>query len=371
MTPSLDEPVRVPESAGVAADRVLTQRDLNRALLARQRLLEPAALPLPKALERVGGIQAQYAPSMYIGLWTRLLDVARDDLTAALERRTVVQATLMRVTIHLVARADYWPTALAVRDARRRLWLRNSPGARGLTEREMVAAARTLQKALDAAPEHALWRKDVEALIGKAAAQGVGLWVDLVRRPPAGTWERRRADLWADAAAWVGPPPQDTEAAAAAGVTLLARRYLGAFGPATVVELANWAGLAPAAVSPALDGLKLRRFRAEDGAELLDLPRAPLPHPETPAPVRFLPTWDATLLAHARRAQILPEEHRDKVFHTKMPQSVGTFLVDGQVAGTWKPERDRVTFAPFGRLDAATGRAVQAEAHRLRELFQD
>lgn len=361
--------MRLAESARVAAERVLTRRELNRALLARQLLLERAALPLPKALERVGGIQAQYAPSMYVGLWTRLEGFARDALTTALERRTVVQATLMRVTIHLVARSDYWPIALAVRDARRRLWLRNSPGARGLTEPDMVAAARTLRAALDAAPEHALWRRDVEALIGKAAAHGVGLWLDLVRRPPAGTWERRRADLWGDAAAWVGPPPEDAGGAAVAGVALLARRYLGAFGPATASELANWAGLPPATVAGALAAMKLRRFRAEDGAELLDLPRAPLPDPETPAPVRFLPTWDATLLAHARRAGILPEEHRDKVFHTKMPQSVGTFLVDGQVAGTWMPDSDRVAFAPFVRLDAATRRAVQAEADRLRELL--
>jgi hypothetical protein len=355
--------VRLAECAGVAAERVLTQRELNRALLARQLLLERAALPLPKALERVGGIQAQYAPSMYVGLWTRLEGLARDDVTAALERRTVVQATLMRVTIHLVSRADYWPIARAVRDARRALWLRNSPGARGLTEPDMVAAARALQAALDAAPEHALWRKDVEALIGKGAAQGVGLWLDLVRRPPSGTWERRRADRWGDAAAWVGPPPDPADAAA--GITLLARRYLGAFGPATLAELANWAGLPPTTVAPALEGVRLRRFRAQDGAELLDLPRAPLPDADTPAPVRFLPTWDATLLAHARRAQILPEEHRDKVFLVRMPQSVGTFLVDGQVAGTWKPEGGRATFAPLRRLDPATRRAVQAEADRL------
>jgi hypothetical protein len=342
----------------VTADRVLTQRELNRAVLARQLLLERARLPLPKALERVGGIQAQYAPSMYVGLWTRLDGFAREDLTTALERRVVVQATLMRVTIHLVARGDYWPIARAVRDARRALWLRGSPGARGLAEPDMVAAARTLRRALDAAPEHALWRKDVEALIGKGAAQGVGLWLDLVRCPPSGTWERRRADRWGDATAWVGPPPDGADAAA--GVALLARRYLAAFGPATAAELANWAGLTPTVIAPALAGLRLRRFRAEDGAELLDLPRAPLPDPDTPAPVRFLPTWDATLLAHARRAQILPEEHRDQVFHTKMPQSVGTFLVDGQVAGTWRPEGDRVAVTPLRRLDAATRREVRA-----------
>ena len=111
----------------VGAERVLTQRELNRAVLARQLLLERRKHALPRALERVGGIQAQYAPSMYIGLWSRLRDFERDALTRALERRTVVQATLMRVTIHLVSAADYWPLTAGVRDARRARWLTARP----------------------------------------------------------------------------------------------------------------------------------------------------------------------------------------------------------------------------------------------------
>jgi hypothetical protein len=352
----------------VAADRVLTPRELNRAVLARQLLLERADLPLPKALERIGGIQAQYAPSMYIGLWTRLRGFARADLTRALEQRAVVQATLMRITIHLVSRADYWPIARATRDARRRQWLRASPAAQGLTEDDLVAAAGVLRARLAAEPGSALWRKDVEALLGKGTATGVGLWLDLVRAPPAGTWDRRRADRWADAAAWAGPPP--AAATAQAGTALLVRRYLAAFGPAARPEIANWAGLTVGAITPALDALKLRRFRAPDGTELVDLPRAPLPDPATPAPVRFLPTYDATLLGHARRALILPEEHRARIFNTKMPQSIGTFLVDGQVAGTWRLDGERVVPEPFGRLDAATRREVHDEADRLTDFHR-
>jgi hypothetical protein len=109
----------------------------------------------------------------------------------------------------------------------------------------------------------------------------------------------------------------------------------------------------------------VRRFRDEDGRELVDLPRAPLPDPETPAPVRFLPTWDATLLVHQRRTGILPEEHRPKVFSTKTPQSVATFLVDGRVAGSWRHERGRIVTEPFERLSAAAGRELAAEAERL------
>jgi hypothetical protein len=337
---------------------VLTQRALNRALLARQSLLERADAPLPEALERVGGLQAQYAPSMYVGLWSRVAGFARDDLTRALERREVIQATLMRVTIHLVSRADFWPLALATRAARRQLWLR---GQRGLTgEQELEAAAAVLRARL--ATEGPMLRKDIAALVGKDLVGGVGQCVDLVRAPPLGTWERRRADLYALAEDWVCTPPALSEQAALKHVL---RRYLGAFGPASLAQAADWAGLQAPALAPAAEALAVRRFRAEDGTELLDLPGAPLPDPATPAPVRFLPTWDATLLVHARRTAILPEEHRTKVFHVKNPQSVPTFLVDGQVAGAWRSEGGRIALAPFHRLDAATRRALDAEAERL------
>ena len=122
-------------------------------------------------------------------------------------------------------------------------------------------------------------------------------------------------------------------------------------------------------MAPALERLRLRRFASEDGEELVDLPRAPLPDPETPAPVRLLGTWDAILLAHARRANVLPERFRDRVFHVRMPQSVTTFLVDGAVAGTWRYEDGRVTFDPFERLDRATLRALREEGERMAALL--
>jgi len=115
----------------------------------------------------------------------------------------------------------------------------------------------------------------------------------------------------------------------------------------------------------AVERLAPRRFRDERGAELVDLPRAPLPDPATPAPVRFLPTWDATLLVHARRTQVLPERFRPLVFSTKTPHSVPTFLVDGQVAGTWRHEHGRVVTQSFEPLPAAAGREVAGEAERL------
>ena len=340
--------------------RTLSRRELNRAVLARQLLLERARAPLPRALERVAGIQAQYAPSMYVGLWSRLEGFERSALTKALERRSVVQATLMRHTIHLVSRADYWPLALAVREPRRAHWLRAVPDAPG--PQAMAAAARRLSEAIDG--PGTITRKQIEELVGKPLANGVGLWLDLVRVPPSGTWERRRADLYARAEDWIGPTPHEP----ADPAEHLVRRYLAGFGPAARKDVVSFTGLLPAEARAVLDRIELRRFRTEDGDELVDLPRAALPDPDTPAPPRFLPTWDAALLVHARRAGILPEEHRPKVFSTRNPHSFPTFLLDGRVAGTWRHEKGRIDLDPFGRIDPATLRELQREADRLAEF---
>jgi Winged helix DNA-binding domain len=335
--------------------RTLTQRELNRALLARQLLLERARSNLPRALERIGGIQAQYAPSMYIGLWSRLGGFERDDLTRALERRSVVQGTLMRATIHLVSARDYWPFAVGIEGASRDWYVRTRKDVRA---RDLAAAARRLRGRLRDGP---LRQAEVDEVLGRTLSRGVGLWLNMVRVPPSGTWERRRADLYAAAEDWLGPP----QVAPAEAVELLVRRYLSGFGPATRTDIANWAGLPVREIAPALQRIRLRRFLGEDGEELLDLPRAPLPDPETPAPVRFLPTWDAALLAHARRTGILPERYRPRIFGIKTPQSFPTFLVDGAVAGTWRFERGRVELSPFTRLDARTRRELRGEAERL------
>jgi hypothetical protein len=343
--------------------RVLTARDLNRALLARQGLLDRYTLSIPRTLERIGGIQAQYAPSMYIGLWSRMEGLDRPALTRALERRTVVQATLMRSTIHLVSARDYWRFADGTRGPRRAHWQRVDSEAG--SETEMETAAETLRAALASADGGVMRRAGVEALLGKPMARGVGLWVGLVRAPPSGTWERRRADLYAAAEDWVAPPSGSASERARAGAEHLVRRYLAAFGPAARGEVAGWAGIPVGELAAAFDALRLRRFESEDREELLDLPRAPLPPADTEAPVRFLPTWDATLLVHARRTAILPEEYRPRIFHTKNPQSVPTFLVDGAVAGVWRESGGRVELEPFHLLERSAMRALREEAARL------
>ena len=337
------------------AERTLSQRELNRAVLARQLLLQRSRLPIPRVLERIGGIQDQYAPNAYIRLWSCVEGFRRDDLTRALVRRSVVQASLMRSTIHVVSRRDYWPFAVAIRASQRDWWLRTrkpQPDERDL-ERQAVALHALMA---DGPRRH----EEIVEVVGRNWG-AVGPWLELVRVPPSGTWEKRRAHLFQTADRWVGPENVGPDE----GVGHLVRRYLGAFGPASRADLAQWAGMRLGDLAPALERLPLRRFRDEQGGELLDVPRAPLPDPETPAPVRFLPTWDAVLLAHARRAGILPEQYRPRIFSTKMPQSVGTFLVDGAVAGTWRYADGHVRWDAFERLDRATTREIDDEAERL------
>ena len=313
-------------------------------------------MSVPKALERIGGIQAQYAPAMYLGLWSRVESLERVALTRALERRSVVQATLMRATIHLVSRADYWPLTAAIRAERRAWWERTHNKQADPVQAR--AAGKRLRAFLSGRPRR--W-KEIQERFGREDALAAAQYVDIVRVPPSGTWEQRRADLYGLAEEWVGPDEADEQE----GLELLVRRYLRGFGPATPAEVADFGMVSIKRVRGALERMQLRRFRGEDGKELVDLPRAPLPDPDTPAAPRFLPVWDATLLVHARRTQILPEEHRAKVFNVKTPNSVNTFLIDGQVAGTWRYDRDRIRIEPFGRIARTAQRDLDEEAERL------
>ena len=341
------------------SERVLTQRALNRAVLARQLLLERTHLPLPRAVEQMGGIQNQYAPNGYIRLWSCVEGYQRADLTRALERKTLIQATMMRGTIHIVSKRDYWPLMVAIRGAQKEWWLRvRRPRP---SESELERTAERLRELFADGPRK---QEEVVAVVGRGWGL-VGPWLDIVRVPPSGTWEQRRAHLFTTAEEWLRPENVTVDDA----VDHLVRRYLGAFGQAPRTDIADWASTKIRHIEPALERLQLRRFRDEQGRELLDLPRAPLPDPETPAPVRYLPWWDAALLVHARRTGILPEQYRPRIFHTKAPQSFATFLVDGAVAGTWKHEDGRITLEPFERLSPQTLRELEEEGERLAALY--
>jgi DNA glycosylase AlkZ-like len=341
--------------------KTLTSRELNRSLLARQLLLERSSKSVIQALESVGGLQTQNATGGYIGLWTRLRKFDMADLTKALEERRAVQGTMMRITIHLVSAGDYPLVAAGTRPSRRAAWLRYHQGR--ATEADVKKAAAAAKTALAKGP---LSRKELTPFVESTTVwNGVNALDDVIRVPPSGTWERRRADIYAMAADWLGPFKATEEE----GLELLLRRYLGGFGPAPLADAANWAGVAAKKLQPAAQRMKLRRFEDEEGKELLDLPRRPLPDAKTPAPARFLPVWDAVLLAHARRAEILAEEYRPLIFSTKTPQSVNTFLVDGAVAGKWSVKRTakkaELLVEAFERLPAKAKRELQEEGARL------
>lgn len=337
----------------------LSRATRNRTALARQLLLERRRLPLPAALERVAGLQTQYAPTAYIGLWSRVAGFERDGLTRALERKTVVQGTLMRATIHTVSASDYPLMADGVRQARRDWWLRVA-GGDGVDMEEMAAEADRLLA------DGPLRRNELvtaleEAGYPREAFTGLGLWLDLVRVPPSGTWERRRADLYQTAARWLGCRPGD----ARTGLTHLVVRYLRAFGPASAGNMASWAGTSIGMLTPSLDELQLRRFHDDDGVELFDLPRLPIVSADIPAPVRFLGPWEAILLVHSRPTGVLPEEYRPLLFHTENPHSVGSFLVDGSVAGAWRNDGSKVTTEPFAPIPRRWKRELEEEAEAL------
>ena len=341
------------------AERVLTLKELNRATLARQLLLERKKMGVLPAIERLAGMQAQWPPSPYVGLWSRLTAFKRESLERAVRSDEVVKPTVMRGTLHLVTARDYPMFWWALRDMP--TWYDDTHLAHAL---KAVKGARRL------AEQAPLAHKDGLAYL----EQEHGHTDDLERRRIFHAVRRRAHLLHApESALWSGRPravfrpyPEPKAMDVLAARTELVRRYLGAFGPSTRADIADWSGLRVTDFAAALDVLEpLRRFRDENGRELLDLPRAPLPAADTPAPVRFLPKWDNTLLAHADRRRVLPEELRKTVI-AKNGDVTQTFLVDGIVAGSWSADKKgKVELEPFAPLPRVARRAVEDEAAQL------
>jgi Winged helix DNA-binding domain len=352
-------------------ERVLTLRELNRATLARQLLLERRRLPVARAIERVGGLQAQLPIAPYVGLWSRLERFERGRLERALERRQVVKSTLMRMTLHLTSADDYLLLAGAFEEPWTEFFVRRLERAgvdadiEALVRRARAVAKspRTRGELLEAIGVDS---SDTEParpwlFFGLVAARA-----NLVHTPDSAAWKRTYGrNSLVTARAFLG---RDTETGPSA-MEHLVRRYLAAFGPATRADLAQWSGLTIGALRPALERLELRTVRDERGRELLDLPRAPLPDPDTPAPVRFLPQWDSVLLAHDDRSRILDPALRKAVIK-RNGDVLPTFLVDGFVAGLWKYERDGVQLEPFRRLSRSTRRELDEEAERLGRFLE-
>ena len=337
--------------------RTLTLADLNRATLARQLLLQRRRFSPLGAIERLVGMQAQWPPAPYVGLWSRLTGFRRATLERAILRGDVLKPTVMRGTLHLVTARDYPTFWAAFRDMP--TWfapehlehaLRIVPEVRGLARNGPLtqkAALELLEREHGHADQY-----------GRRVFHALRRHAHLLHTPETALWTTRPQAIYG---VYEEPSPVDMLAAR----TEIVRRYLGAFGPATRADLADWSGLRVADFMPALEALEpLRRFRDEDGRELLDLPRAPLPPAEAPAPVRFLPKWDNLLLAFADRRRVISDEHRREVVG-KNGDVAATFLVDGFVAGIWRTEAGRVRVEPFAPMPRVWRREVEDEAARL------
>jgi len=342
------------------AERVLTLRELNRATLARQLLLERKRLSPTALIERLVGMQAQWPSAPYVGIWTRTTSFRREALERKLASGGVVKATVMRQTLHLVTERDYALLRAALSETnfpdQTQLAKRLAPSVRALAAPGPVTTADALAHLED---EHGLTGIDA-----RRAWRAARVRAHLLHHHETAMWHGRPEGRFV---ALEEPHAHDPTKARAE----ILRRYLAAFGPASRRDIAAWSMMHVPELGRALERLEpLRRFRDEHGRELLDVPRAPLPDAETPAPVRFLPKWDNVLLAFADRTRVLPEQYRKTVI--RMNGDVAqTFLVDGFVAGMWSVTKGRVALEPFAPLSRATQRELREEAGRLEAFLAD
>ncbi len=323
----------------------MTLRDLNRTLLARQLLLERVRGPVPRTIERLCALQAQFSPSPYIALWTRLEGFRREQLTRALETRAVIRATVVRGTVHLMSRRDYPFVAAA-----------HLPKQQRRAEARGVDVER-LRKALPPGP----LGPEANALVGSDDEWTVNFAfraLPLVAIPPAGTWRHHRK---AELELWREPLPSVQEATA-----LLVRRTLAAFGPMTRKDVEHFTYLPVRQLEPALE--PMRRLELDDGL-YYDVPRGRYVDGSVPAPVRFLPTFDSIILAHEDRARIIPPAYLGTVIRKNNATTIAPFLVDGFVAGGWTLERGKTKAAlslqPFAPLPRGVRRELEEEAARF------
>ncbi|POM27872.1 hypothetical protein BTM25_22960 [Actinomadura rubteroloni] len=350
----------------------LTTRALNRATLARQLLLDRADLPPLDAVGHLCGLQAQEPQEPFIGLWTRLRTFDPATLSNLLVQRQVVRTHLMRRTVHLVTATD----ALAWRsrhDAmlRQRVLTTYRRELEGVDLEELARAGhaimadgepRTMAELARAVSDR--WPSPPPRALGEML---VAALLPMAQLPPRGLWRQRAGVRNALLTSWLGraPDPLSTDAEDPVGQTLV-RRYLAAFGPATTADLRAWCGLTglPAAVTALRP--ELITFHDENGRELLDLPEAPRPDPDTPAPVRFLPAFDNALLGYHDRTRIVDDAHRNlSVAGTRV------VLVDGRVAATWTTKNNTLTITPLHPLTPHDRTAITEEGETLASFLSE
>jgi hypothetical protein len=317
----------------------VTPRGLNRTLLARQMLLERRRIPAVRAVSRLVALQAQYAPSPYVALWSRVAGFRKAQLT---DNDALVKASTLRTTLHVMAQDDYPFIVSAAIDS----W-------RGRTE-NLGVDVEALRRAL---PRRALMSAELQELAERVLGTD-DRWtiafslraLPFVRVGTVGPWPHTKpppARLWDEQL----PDPQDA-------ATKVVRAYLAAYGPATLEDIEHFTNFRKRQIRPALEGLAER-----DG--MYDAPRAPVASGRERAPVRFLPAYDSIILAHKDPSRIVPPEYVEAVYNRKNTTTKNTFTVDGFVAGTWRIERQRLTVEPFEPLPPKARREVDEEGARL------
>ncbi len=358
----------------------LTHRALNRALLARQGLLSRWELPVVDVVESIGALQGQYWPALPVALWTRMRDFRTEDLYRALEERRLVVGTLIRGTLHLVSAGEHPSYAAVVEASGNADWRRTAgaaPPEMEVLRSELLMYAQSVPRSVEDLvgfieswiAEHPTGLDEAELALQRSFKwRPFRSWVAFVRAPADGRWGPRApaAQMAAPCLPPAWPGPEE-------GLAAVVRCHLRAFGPAAAEDVAGWIGWRTPAVREALGrfGSEVVRFEDEAGRVLYDLPGAPRPDPDVPAPVRLLPWFDSVLLAYAprHRARILPDAYRDRVYVRANLQWLPTFLVDGLVAGTWSIEAQRrkatLSLRPFSWLERPVRDLLLEEAERL------
>ncbi|MEU8802822.1 winged helix DNA-binding domain-containing protein [Spirillospora sp. NPDC048819] len=351
----------------------LSRRALNRATLARQLLLARADMPVVEAVERLAGLQAQTPHTWYIGLGSRLDGITPEDVSELLAERRIVRLALMRSTIHLVSARDALWLRPLIQPVLDRDLFRNFTHAKpveGLDMDELVAAARPFleEKPLtgkqlgELLAEHgrkAGWGDRPGASLAYAARNRMAL----VQVPPRGMWGRSGPIAHTTAEAWLGRP-----LAGDASPEEMILRHLAAFGPASVMDVQTWSGLTR--LKEVMERLRPRlvAFEDENGRELFDLPDAPRPDPDTPAPPRLLYDFDNLLLSHADRGRVVTGRFEAQNYRVRRPVP-SIVLVDGFTAGEWTLETRRgeavLTIRTYDELSSGDAEALEAEAHRM------
>jgi hypothetical protein len=341
----------------------LSQRGLNRATLARQYLLERTPGRAIDVIEHLAGMQSQAPLAPYVGLWTRLRNFVPGELSALTGQRQVVRAHLMRNTVHLVSGRDClgWGGLFRPLHAAR-FAAHFRRGIEGVDFDALISQSRQLLE------EHPRSRGELAKLLAErwpdadptALAYAVTHHIALCQVPPRGIWGKSGPATWAPVESWLGAPLRPVP------VDELVVRYLGAFGPATVADVQAWSGLAR--LREVAERLPLRTFRGEAGQLLYDLPDAPRPSEDTPAPPRFLPAYDNLLLSHEDRSRVI-SGNRPVPLPPGTGATAGTFLVDGSWHGNWRLQEKVLHIQSFTALRRSDRDALTGEAAQLRDFL--